>query len=157
VGGTKEDREPGCRLDQHKFAPGTYVSLKEHLVASRLRGAALGLLSLIPPVAFCVFALAAGIPDMVGRWTWQRFTIEVRECADNRICAKVVAGPKNVGMEIFASELTNKDCAWFGDVVNPETGATYRTRMQLTGSGSWRLDGCTASGVCLSGEFIRAH
>lgn len=117
----------------------------------------LGLLSLILSVAFCGLASGASIPDMVGRWTWQRFTIEVRECAGNKICAKVVAGPKNVGMEIFASELTNKDGAWFGDVVNPETGATYRTRIKLTGSGTWRLDGCSASGVCLSGEFVRAH
>jgi len=27
---TKEDDEPGYRFDQHKFAPGEYVSLKEH-------------------------------------------------------------------------------------------------------------------------------
>ena len=101
-------------------------------------------------------AIAAGITEMLGRWSWQRFTIEVTECA-NKICAKVVAGPKNIGMEIFASELTNKAGAWFGDVVNPETGTVYRTRMQFTASGTWRLDGCTASRVCLSGEFVRAH
>ena len=94
---------------------------------------------------------------MLGRWNWQRYTIEVTECADRKICAKVVAGPKNVGLEIFGSELTNKEGAWFGDVVNPETGASYRTRMQFTGSGTWHLDGCTAARVCLSGEFVRAH
>ena len=27
---TKEDDEPGFRFDKHKFAPGEYVSLKEH-------------------------------------------------------------------------------------------------------------------------------
>lgn len=119
-------------------------------------GRVLGVVSMIVPLALSGLAFAAGITDMLGRWTWQKFTIEVTECA-NKICAKVVAGPKNVGMEIFASELTNKEGGWFGDVVNPETGATYRMRMQFTGSGTWRLDGCTASGVCLSGEFVRVH
>jgi uncharacterized protein (DUF2147 family) len=113
--------------------------------------------SMIVPLVFRDFALAADIKDMLGRWTWQRFTIEIRECADRKICANIVGGPKNVGLEIFASELTNKEGAWFGDVVNPETGATYRTRMQFTGSGTWHLDGCTASRVCLSGEFVRSH
>jgi uncharacterized protein (DUF2147 family) len=102
-------------------------------------------------------ALAAEIKDMLGNWRWQKYTIEVKECADGKICAKVVAGPKNVGLEIFASQLTSKDGAWFGDLVDPESGSTYRTRMQLTKSGTWRLDGCTTAKVCLSGEFVRAN
>jgi uncharacterized protein (DUF2147 family) len=101
------------------------------------------------------FAAAAEIKDMLGRWTWQTFTIEVTECAGKRVCAKVVAGPKNVGLEIFPSDLSSKDGEWFGLIVNPETGATYNTRMKLTNAKTWRLDGCTASKVCLSGEFIR--
>lgn len=116
---------------------------------------ALGIISATTPLVASVLAFAADLRDMQGRWTWQRYTVEVRECAE-KICAKVVAGPKNVGMEIFASKLTSKDGAWYGDVVDPETGKTYRARMQFTGSGTWRLDGCTTSGVCLSGEFIRA-
>ena len=117
----------------------------------------LRVVSMIVPLVLAGFAVAADIKDMLGRWNWQRYTIEVTECADRKICAKVVAGPKNVGLEIFGSELTNKEGAWFGDVVSPETGATYRTCMQLTGSGTWHLDGCTAARVCLSGEFVRAH
>jgi len=117
----------------------------------------LWIISMIMPLLFGNFAFAADIKDMLGRWTWQRFTIEVTECAHGKICAKVVAGPKNIGLELFASELTNKEGAWVGDVVNPETGATYRTRMQFTSSGTWHLDGCTAARVCLSGEFVRAH
>jgi uncharacterized protein (DUF2147 family) len=112
---------------------------------------------MIVPLVLGGFAFGADIKDMLGRWTWQRFTIEVTECAGRKICAKVVAGPKNIGLEIFASELTNREGAWFGDVVNPETGASYRTRIQFTGSRTWRLDGCTASRVCLSGEFERSH
>jgi uncharacterized protein (DUF2147 family) len=102
-------------------------------------------------------AFAAEIEDMLGKWAWQKFTIEVTECTSKRLCAKVIAGPKNVGMEIFASELTNKDGAWFGQIVNPETGATYHTRMQFTDAKTWRLDGCTAAKICLSGEFVRSE
>ena len=94
--------------------------------------------------------------DMLGKWTWQQFTIEVSECAAKGVCSKVIAGPKNVGLEIFASELVQRDGDWFGQIVNPETGATYNTRMRFTSMKTWRLDGCTTSKVCLSGEFVRA-
>lgn len=100
---------------------------------------------------------AADLKDMMGRWKWQQFEIEVSDCGPQRVCAKVVAGRKNVGMDIFASALTSKDGAWFGQVIDPNTGATYNTRLQLTSRGTWRLDGCTTSRVCLSGEFIRAR
>jgi uncharacterized protein (DUF2147 family) len=102
-------------------------------------------------------ASAAEIKDMLGKWAWQKFTIEVTECASKRLCAKVIAGPKNVGMEIFASDLTSKDGVWFGQIVSPETGATYNTRMRFTDAKTWRLDGCTASRICLSGEFVRTE
>lgn len=121
------------------------------------------MIKLLPIVSMSVslglsgFAFAAEIKDMLGRWTWQRFTIEIKECADGKICAKVVSGPKNVGLEIFGTELTNRDGDWFGDIMDPETGTTYRTRMQFTGSRTWRLDGCTTARVCLSGEFVRAR
>lgn len=101
-------------------------------------------------------ARAAELKDMMGLWTWQGYKIEVSACAGRQICAKVIAGPKNVGVDIFASEFTSKDGVWFGQIVNPETGATYNTRMQFTAARSWRLDGCTASKVCLSGEFVRS-
>lgn len=100
-------------------------------------------------------ASAAELTDMLGKWKWQKFTIEVTECAPKRICSKVIAGPKNVGMDVFASELTQKDGAWYGQIVQPATGETYVTRLQPVNARTWRLDGCTASGVCLSGEFIR--
>ena len=99
---------------------------------------------------------AAELKDMMGRWTWAAYKIEVIECIGGRVCAKVIAGPKNVGLEIFASELINKDGAWYGQVVSPETGATYNTRMQFTAARTWRLDGCTPSRVCLSGELVRS-
>lgn len=102
-------------------------------------------------------ASAAELKDILGRWMWERFKIEVSECQGKRICAKVIAGPKNVGMEIFASELTQKDGAWFGQILNPETGEVYYTRMQYTGTKTWKLDGCASSRVCLSGEFVKSN
>ncbi len=93
---------------------------------------------------------------MLGKWNWQKFTIEVRECAGQGVCAKVVAGPKNVGMDIFASELTQKDGDWFGKIVDPETKVTFNTRMRFTKAKSWQVDGCTEAKVCLTGEFVRA-
>jgi uncharacterized protein (DUF2147 family) len=94
--------------------------------------------------------------DMLGKWIWQEFTIEVSECAAKGVCAKVIAGPKNFGLKIFASELIQRDGDWFGQIVNPENGATYNTRMRFTSLKTWRLDGCTTSKVCLSGEFVGA-
>jgi uncharacterized protein (DUF2147 family) len=101
-------------------------------------------------------ASASELADMLGKWTLQRFTIEVIACSGKRLCSKVIAGPKNVGMEIFASDLTRKNGDWYGLVVDPETGATYNTRLRYTAAKSWLLDGCTASSVCLSAELVRA-
>jgi uncharacterized protein (DUF2147 family) len=99
---------------------------------------------------------AADLKDMVGKWRWQDFTIEVRECQGDSVCAKVVAGPKNVGMDVFASKLVAKDGAWFGQIAHPRTKETYNTRFRQEDKDRWRLDGCTAAKVCLTGEFVRA-
>jgi uncharacterized protein (DUF2147 family) len=99
-------------------------------------------------------ALAATPQEMVGRWRWQDYTIEVTACQGDNACAKVVAGPKNVGMDI-ASKLVAKNGEWVGQVTHPETKEVYNTRFQQKDKDRWRLDGCTAAKVCLSGEFVR--
>jgi hypothetical protein len=108
-------------------------------------------------MALCIGgeAFAAGLHDMVGRWRWQDFTIEVRECEGDSACAKVVAGPKNVGMDLFASKLVAKNGDWVGQITHPETKEIYSTRFQRKDNDRWRVDGCTAARVCLSGEFVR--
>ncbi len=100
-------------------------------------------------------ASAAELKDLIGKWRWQQSTIEVSECQRDGICAKVVAGPKNVGMELLASKLIAKDGNLVGQIVHPETKDIYNTRFQQKDKDAWRLDGCTASRVCLSGEFAR--
>jgi uncharacterized protein (DUF2147 family) len=98
---------------------------------------------------------AAALQDMFGRWRWQDFTIEVAPCNVDGACAKVVAGPNNVGMDVFASKLTPKAGEWFGQIVHPRTKETYNTRFQQKDKDKWRVDGCTAANVCMSGEFVR--
>jgi hypothetical protein len=66
-------------------------------------------------------ASAADLKDMVGKWRWQSFTIEVKECQGDSVCAKVIAGSKNVGMDVFASKLVAKNGEWFGQITHPET------------------------------------
>jgi uncharacterized protein (DUF2147 family) len=100
-------------------------------------------------------AFAADLKDMIGRWRWQQFTIEVTACQGDSICAKIIEGPKNVGMEVFATQLTVKDSKLFGQITHPETRDIYNTRFQQDDGDKWRLDGCTVARVCLSGEFVR--
>jgi hypothetical protein len=100
-------------------------------------------------------ACAADLKDMVGKWRWKAFTIEVAECQNGNICAKVVDGPKNIGLQLFAANLVVKDGNLFGQITHPETKEVYNTRFQQIGPDNWRLDGCTAAHVCLSGEFAR--
>ena len=99
-------------------------------------------------------ASAADLKEFVGTWRWKDFTIQVSECSDS-LCARIVAGPKNVGMEVFASKLVAKDGQWFGHIAHPETRETYSTRFQQKDRDRWLLDGCTTAKVCLTGEFVR--
>jgi uncharacterized protein (DUF2147 family) len=103
----------------------------------------------------CSAAYATDLKDMIGRWRWQQFTIEVTACQGDSVCAKVVEGPKNVGMEVFATQLTVKDGTLVGQIVDPNTKENYNTQFQQQSENKWRLDGCTAARVCLSGEFLR--
>src|SRR5262245_10269953 len=81
-------------------------------------------------VLSCTGAQAAEMKDLVGKWRWQQYTIEVSQCRPDNVCAKVVAGPKNVGMEVFGAKLTAKDGMLFGQIVHPETKDSYNTRFQ---------------------------
>ena len=108
-------------------------------------------------VASALAASAADLKGMVGKWRWQDFIVEVKECQAGGVCAKIVAGPKNVGMDVFASKLVAKDGQLFGLVAHPETKEVYNTRFQQRDKDRWRLDGCTAARVCLTGEFVRVN
>ena len=110
-----------------------------------------------PLVAFSFAASAGDLKDMVGKWRWQNFAIEVKECQGDSVCAKVIAGPKNVGMDVFASKFIAKNGEWLGQITHPETKESYNTRFQQVDKDRWRLDGCTSAKICLTGEFVRAR
>ncbi len=104
---------------------------------------------------FVSLASAASMDDMIGKWKWKDFVIEVTKGGEYGISAKVVSGPKNVGMEMIQSKLEKKGDHFVGQIKHPMTGDIYYARMQLTDPDTWKLDGSTKSGVTASGEFKR--
>ena len=108
-------------------------------------------------LAFASLASASGDPldSMVGTWKWEQFTVEVAKCEATGVCAKVVSGPKNVGMEMIKSRPEMKDGAFVGKVAHPMTGETYNSKMTMPNKDTWHMDGCTDAGACASGDFVR--
>jgi len=102
-----------------------------------------------------VSALAASIDDMVGKWKWQDFVVEVTKGGDHGISAKVVEGPKNVGMEMIQSALKKEGDFFVARVKHPVNGNVYNTKISMKDKDSWKLDGCTDEGACATGVFVR--
>jgi len=101
-------------------------------------------------------AIAGGdIGMMVGKWKWESFVISVEKCPATKICAKVVSGPKNVGMQIIKTKLKAMDGSFVGKVAHPQTGDTYNSKLTMVDANTWKLDGCTDANVCASGSFTR--
>jgi len=104
-------------------------------------------------------ATAAEIKDMVGKWQWTDYTVEVKECATNPsgagICGTVTGGPKNVGMEMIKSKLEKKGDGFAGQIAHPATGDVYNTKLTFKDADTWSMDGCTAANVCATGDFKR--
>ena len=95
------------------------------------------------------------IEAMVGTWKWEDFTIRVSKCTETEVCAKVAAGPKNVGLEMIQSKLTATGDSFVGKVAHPQTGDTYNSKISMLSTDVWHIDGCTAANVCASGDFKR--
>jgi len=113
--------------------------------------------------SFAVIALSTStlaiagndINMMIGKWKWESFVIVVEKCPETEICAKVVSGPKNVGMQIIKTKLKPMDGNFVGKVAHPQTGDTYNSKLTMVNANTWKLDGCTDANVCASGEFTR--
>jgi len=117
-----------------------------------IHSAVLGLaaLSIVP------FSTAsAGVEDMVGKWSWEGFVIEVNKCPETEVCAKVLSGPKNVGLQMIKSKLATKGDGYVGKIAHPQTGDTYNAKLRMADANTWHLDGCTNKNVCASGDFKR--
>ena len=117
----------------------------------------------IRTVVFAVFGLvavpsafaASSVTDMIGKWSWEGFVIEVNKCQETEVCAKVLSGPKNVGLQMIKSKLTLKGNSFVGKIAHPQTGDTYNAKMTMADANTWHLDGCTDKNVCASGDFKR--
>jgi uncharacterized protein (DUF2147 family) len=103
---------------------------------------------------FSASASAETLSDLEGTWTWEGFTIEVTACGDT-VCAEIVDGPQNVGKEMFLTPPAEDGDGWTAEVMHPATGDTYYARFTIDGD-VWAMEGCTASGVCAKGDFIRS-
>jgi len=104
-------------------------------------------------------ANAADLKAMLGTWKWTDFTVQAKECTTNPsgagLCMTVIAGPKNVGMEMIRSKLAQQaDGSFVGKIGHPASGDTYNTKMTLQGD-VWHMNGCTDAGVCATGDFVR--
>lgn len=104
---------------------------------------------------------AVELKSLVGTWKWTDFTVQSKECNTNPsgagLCMTVIAGPKNIGMEMIRSKFQDRpDGSFAGKIGHPASGETYNTQMTLKGD-VWHMDGCTDAGVCATGDFIRQH
>jgi uncharacterized protein (DUF2147 family) len=104
---------------------------------------------------FMSSASASGLDEMVGKWTWNGFTVVVNKCPATGVCGEVVAGPKNVGMQMIKTKLEPKGDGFVGKIAHPQTGDTYNAKMVMSSADTWHMDGCTAQKVCASGDFVR--
>ena len=102
-------------------------------------------------------AWALDVQKMLGKWKWQDFVVEVTKGGEHGLSAKVISGPKNVGMEMIQSKLEEKDGVVVGRIRHPGNGKVYNTKMSMPDDMSWKLDGCTDDGACATGIFTKVE
>lgn len=95
------------------------------------------------------------IYSMLGTWKWEDFTIKVDKCDKTEVCATVMSGPKNVGLQMIKSKLTASGESFVGKIAHPQTGDTYNSKLSMASTNTWHIDGCTDNNVCASGDFSR--
>ncbi|MFW2373784.1 MAG: DUF2147 domain-containing protein [Gammaproteobacteria bacterium] len=95
------------------------------------------------------------IYSMIGTWKWEGFTIKVDKCDKTDVCAEVLSGPKNVGLQMIKTKLTPSGNDFVGKIAHPQTGDTYNSKLSMANADTWHIDGCTDSNVCASGDFTR--
>ena len=105
--------------------------------------------------ACAVAAQAEGLADMVGTWKWTDYTVECKEGGVNGISCIVIAGPKNIGLEMVQSKLESMEGMYHGDIKHPASAEIYKTKLMMKDADTWSLDGCTEAGVCAKGDFVR--
>ena len=102
-------------------------------------------------------AAAADFDAMVGKWAWEGYVIKVTKEGPYGLSAKVIEGPKNVGMEMIQSEPDLRADFFIAKVKHPANGKVYHTKISQQGPDTWQLDGCTDGGACATGVFTRVE
>lgn len=95
------------------------------------------------------------IYSMLGTWKWEDFTIKVDKCDKTEVCATVMSGPKNVGLQMIKTKLSASGESFVGKIAHPQTGDTYNSKLSMASTDTWHIDGCTDNNVCASGDFSR--
>ena len=115
----------------------------------------MGLLSLVVLGATNSAFAKNDVYSMIGTWKWEGFTIKVDKCDKTDVCAEVLSGPKNVGLQMIQTKLTPSGDDFVGKIAHPQTGDTYNSKLTMANNDTWHIDGCTDTNVCASGDFTR--
>ena len=79
---------------------------------------------------------------------------------DSKLCAKVVAVPKNedpsgIGTVILRNAKKDGDNHWGGEIFNPRDGKTYTGKVQLEKANELTLSGCLMGFLCKGETWTR--
>ena len=102
-------------------------------------------------------AARGGMEAMMGRWIWNGFVVEVSPCKATGICAKVISGPKNIGMQMIQSPPIPKGREMYGKVKHPLSGEVYNVKMSFSPTGDWQMDGCPEKENCPASKFMNSR
>ena len=100
---------------------------------------------------------SSDIHNMIGTWKWEGFTVKVEKCDKTDVCAEVISGPKNVGLQMIQTKLKPSGKDFVGKISHPQTGDTYNAKLSMLNQDTWHIDGCTDNNVCASGDFTRIN
>jgi len=102
---------------------------------------------------------SAEYSDLIGEWKWRGYIVEVKKCSTNPsdagFCILVISGAKYVGMEMLRSKFQKRGTDFYAKIADPGTKELYNAKFKRENRNKWALSGCTDSGVCASGKFIR--
>lgn len=115
----------------------------------------------IATLTFASFATAASAADPFG--TWRRPStgthVNFYACGD-KLCARIAAvqdqSRKNtVGTVIMKGASKTSDTKWEGDLLDVESGKTYRGVVTLESANALNLQGCIALMFCRGETWVR--
>jgi len=104
-----------------------------------------------------VAASAVDLEAMVGSWSWNGYTVKVTRGGPHGLSARVVEGPRNVGMEMIRSDVRNQADFAVAEIRLPGDGQDYLSEITPEGPDAWHLEGCSDRGGCVDRVYRRAE